>query len=112
MKDNLQVNFWRGQNPPPTIYHIWIKDNSKLLVFNGEEWLVFMDNQAVTDLIQEVLDKYETLLNATINGKPIKDNPVLVADDIETNFKGTFVQGTIKESIQKLDELLTTQFIE
>lgn len=112
MKDNLQVNFWRGQNPPPTIYHIWIKDNSKLLVFDGDEWLVFMDNQAVTDLMKEILDKYETLLNSTINGKPIKDNPVLDANDIETNLQGNFISGTIKNSLQKIDELLTTQFIE
>lgn len=112
MKDNLQVNFWRGQNPPPTIYHIWIKDNNKLLVFDGTEWLVFMDNQAVIDLMQDILEKYESLLSATVNGKPIKDNPILNADDIQTDLNGNFVSGTIKNSINILDTLLTTQFIE
>lgn len=112
MKDNLQVNFWRGQNPPPTIYHIWIKDNNKLLVFDGTEWLVFMDNQAVIDLMQDILEKYESFLSVTINGKPIKDNPVLNANDIQTDLNGNFVSGTIKNSISTLDTLLTTQFIE
>ena len=38
MINNRQVNLWRGNQEPPTIYHIWIKDNNKLLLYDGNNW--------------------------------------------------------------------------
>lgn len=76
--NNRQVNLWRGSNEPPTKYHIWIKDN-KLLHYNGEQWSVFVDSfESLEDLRQSVA-KIE---NSTINGKLIKNNPVLTSLDI------------------------------
>lgn len=76
--NNRQVNLWRGSNEPPTKYHIWIKDD-KLLLYNGEQWIVFVDNfESVSDLKKAI----EKLNNSTVNGKAIKDNPILTSLDI------------------------------
>lgn len=106
MINNRQVNLWRGNQEPPTIYHIWIKDNSKMLLYDGEEWVVFLDNKDILDRINEFLD-------STVNGKPIKDNPVLDGTDINLGSNGTFVSSnnTIAENVLRLDTLLTTQII-
>lgn len=76
--NNRQVNLWRGSSEPPTKYHIWIKDN-KLLLYNGEKWMVFVDN---FESLSEIQKAIENLSNSTVNGKPIKDNPVLSSLDI------------------------------
>lgn len=106
MINNKQVNFWRGDKEPPTIYHIWIKDNSKMLLYNDSEWVVFLDNK-------EIIEQVNNLLEATINGKAIKDNPTLTGEDIKLNKTGTYIESntTISDNIQKLDTLLTTQII-
>lgn len=107
MINNRQVNFWRGDKEPPTIYHIWIKDNSKMLLHNGTEWVVFLDNG---DLVSQVNE----LLNATINNKLIKDSPILYGTDITlgSNSNNFFNKDdTISKSIERLDTLLTTQII-
>ena len=92
MVNNKQVNFWRGDMTPPTIYHIWIKDNSKMLLYDGEKWVVFLDNKEIIDIldkIQEMLDnmqaKIDEIGNKTVNKKPIKTNPVLDGTDILVN---------------------------
>ena len=76
--NNRQVNLWRGSNEPPTKYHIWIKDD-KLLLYNGEQWIVFVDNfESISDLKKAI----EKLSNSTVNGRAIKDNPILTSLDI------------------------------
>lgn len=106
MINNRQVNLWRGNQEPPTIYHIWIKDNNKLLLYDGNNWKTFLNNE-------EVINKLNELLDSTINGKPIKDSPVLKGTDININADGSFISSnnTITESTLRLDTLLTTQII-
>lgn len=120
MVNNKQVNFWRGDMTPPTIYHIWIKDNSKMLLYNGEQWVVFLDNKEIIDIlnqIQEMLDnmkkEIENIGNKTVNKKPIKTNPVLDGTDITINGDGTFVvpTETLAQTALRFDRLLTTQII-
>lgn len=121
MVNNKQVNFWRGDQTPPTIYHIWIKDNSKMLLYNGLKWVVFLDSKEVIDAIeqfQEQLDKMQqditTLGNKTVNKKYIKDNPVLNGDDIFHTKNGQYISNfnTLSQSLNILDKLLTTQIFE
>lgn len=120
MVNNKQVNFWRGDMTPPTIYHIWIKDNSKMLLYNGEQWVVFLDNKEIIDIlnqIQEMLDnmkkEIENIGNKTVNKKPIKTNPVLDGTDIAINGNGTFIvpTETLAQTALRFDKLLTTQII-
>lgn len=121
MVNNKQVNLWRGDMTPPTIYHIWIKDNSKLLLYDGKKWVVFLDNKDVTDTINEILEQIEGLQtdiknlgNKTVNNKPIKDNPVLNGNDLLIGQSGNYINASdkVSESTIKLDSLLTTQIIE
>lgn len=121
MVNNKQVNFWRGDMTPPTIYHIWIKDNSKMLLYDGEKWIVFLDNKEVIDIlnkIQDMLDNMQNQIddigNKTVNKKPIKTNPVLDGTDISINGNGNFIVSTesVAQTAIKFDNLLTTQIIE
>ena len=121
MVNNRQVNFWRGDTIPPTIYHIWIKDNSKMLLFDGTQWVIFLDNKEILDLInkvQEKLDKMQAQItdlgNKTVNKKAIKDNPVLDGTDLLLGWTGNFVSATntVAQTAKRFDELFTTQIIE
>lgn len=121
MVNNKQVNFWRGDMTPPTIYHIWIKDNSKMLLYDGEKWVVFLDNKEIIDIldkIQEMLDnmqdKIDEIENKTVNKKPIKTNPVLDGTDILINATGNYVipTETLAQTALRLDNLLSTKMIE
>ena len=113
MIQNKQVNRWRGSDPPPTIYHIWIKDESKLLLYNGTEWVTFIDSTETIQIIQSILDRLDSLEGHTINNKKIVDNPVLSGSDIKNTYSGTFVSNTnsISDALSTIDKLITTQII-
>lgn len=46
--NNKQVNIWRGADPPPTIYHIWINQQRQLCLYDGEKWVAFLDNPGLS----------------------------------------------------------------
>lgn len=72
MINNRQVNLWRGNQEPPTIYHIWIKDN-KLLLYDGNNWKTFLDNESAVAAIQETLKKKANLVLGTV---PANELPI------------------------------------
>lgn len=72
MINNRQVNLWRGNQEPPTIYHIWIKDNNKLLLYDGNNWKTLSDESAVA-AIQETLKKKANLVLGTV---PVNELPI------------------------------------
>lgn len=119
--DNKQVNIWRGGLDPPTIYHVWIKDDSKMLLYNGEEWVIFIDDLTTVQRINELYNQVQTinqsinsLNNNTINNKKIINNPILEASDLILNRSGTFINSNenVANTIVELDTLLNTQIIE
>lgn len=121
MINNKQVNLWRGTNPPPTIYHVWIYNNEKILLYNGEEWVLFVDDiETVNKIIalQKQVDTIQTDLDqvrkSTVNSKPITENPVLTGEDLLLNKNGQFVNSeqTITKTIQILDSMFQTLIIE
>ena len=114
MVNNKQVNLWRGDQTPPTIYHIWVKDNSKLLLYDGEKWVVFLDNKDIIDTIESMLEQIEDLQSKTVNKKPIVSNPIINSTDIPTEVTGNYISNTdvVSQTILRFDKLLTTQIIE
>lgn len=121
MINNKQVNIWRGDQPPPTLTHIWINNNNQLLLYNGVKWVVFLDDNKIIDSINDITNHVTTLenslntiINSTINDKYIRDNPVLTGDDIMINVNGNYIKDTdsAKSAIVKLDTLIGTQVIE
>ena len=121
MINNKQVNLWRGDQEPPTLYHIWLKDNKQLLLYTGTEWKVFLDSSDTLEQIEEIFNllvslqnQINTINNNTINNKKISSNPVLDSQDIKIKTSGNFVQTnkTVDETIILIDQLLTTQIIE
>ena len=113
MINNRQVNIWRGSDTPPTIYHIWIKNDSQFLLYNGIEWKIFLDNAAVVDALEQFQQNIDSLTNATVNNKKIKDNPILDGQDIKTATNGTYINAndTLAFALNKIDTLLQTQII-
>lgn len=114
MINNKQVNIWRGSEEPPTIYHIWIKNESQLLLYNGTKWVIFIDSTQTIDTINSILTRVTALENNTINGKKLSTNPVLTGEDINNSKTGTYITSgdTVSNNLYKLDQLITTQFIE
>ena len=121
MINNKQINVWRGDQEPPTIYHVWLYNNTKLLLHNGTEWVIFIDDAATVTRIDELAEQIENVKQSvseleqhTINHIAISENPVLTGEDIMSNTTGSFLTGSdsIAQSLQKLDRLLTTQIIE
>ena len=35
---NKNISVWRGDNIPPTKYHLWLKNNGRLYVNIDEKW--------------------------------------------------------------------------
>lgn len=119
--NNKQVNLWRGTTEPPTIYHIWIYNDTQMKVYDGEKWTVFIDDAATIEKINQLIERVDNLeqdvsdLNsATVNGKQISTNPVLDGRDLKIEQDGTYVDSvnSLSTSIIKLDTLLSTQIIE
>lgn len=44
LANNRQVNVWRGDNAPPTIHHVWIKDDVNLFLYDEAQsnWIEFL----------------------------------------------------------------------
>ena len=110
MIKNKQVNLWRGDQAPPTLYHIWFKDERLLLRYDEEvkDWVVFLDSGHIAEVIAEFLD---TIDNMSINGHPISESPVLDGSDLLVGEDGHYVKqdDTLQEATLKLDSLLTTK---
>lgn len=110
---NKQVNLWRGPDPPPTLYHIWLKDENKLLRYDEElgDWVVFLDSGNIVKMISEFMESLDNILTSSINGYPIRDNPVLEAKDLLIGIDGNYFKKTnnIREVAKTFDTLMTTK---
>jgi len=82
MIKNKQVSIWRGPDPPPTLYHIWFKDEELLLRYDEEveDWVIFLDSGQITKVIADFISSVD---NLSINGHLITDSPVLDGSDIK-----------------------------
>lgn len=58
---NKNISVWRGDNTPPTQYHLWLKNNGKLYVNIDEKWQE-IDKDSVAQ-ITEILNQHATKLN-------------------------------------------------
>jgi hypothetical protein len=91
MIKNKQVSIWRGPDPPPTLYHIWFKDEELLLRYDEveQDWVVFLDSGQIARVIAEFIDSVD---NLTINGHLITDNPVLDSSDLKVGQDGHYIK--------------------
>lgn len=70
--NNKNISVWRGDNTPPTQYHLWLKNDGKLYVNIDEQWQE-IDKDSVSQ-ITEILNQHATKL----------DNHQTALDDINT----------------------------
>lgn len=65
---NKNISVWRGDNTPPTQYHLWLKNNGKLYVNIDEKWQE-IDKDSVAQITETLnqhatkLDNHQTALN-------------------------------------------------
>lgn len=119
MINNKQVNIWRGDDFPPTIYHVWVYKDQSILLYNGTEWVTFVNDLETVNKILELEKKVnqinsdvDKLNKSTINDKLITDNPVLTGNDISSNVSGNLIKNnTVGESLSILDSTMTTLII-
>lgn len=119
MINNKQVNLWRGTDTPPTIYHIWIYNNSEMRLYNGTEWVTFIDEIFILERLQLLEDKVTTnienidkIINFTINNKKISTNPTISSKDVPSSFTGLVGGNNVEEKLICANNLLTTLIIE
>ena len=119
MIKNKQINVWRGDDHPPTIYHLWILEDLKIRLHNGIEWVEFITNASIGQDLVEIIASIESLEsfmnNSTVNGEPIKNNPILDAEHFNTTIKdGVYIKenDNVAQALKKHDELLRTKYIE
>lgn len=118
MINNKQVNIWRGSDPPPTIYHVWIWNDLAIKLYDGTEWVTFTDNVSLINQLNALLERVialEDFMNSsTINNYKIKNNPVLDAKDLKTANSGNFINANdnIADTLSKIDKLLDIEIIE
>lgn len=88
LKINKNISVWRGNNTPPTEYHLWIKNDNEIYIFNGEEWVnVHQDISTGLESIYEIL--YQQYSKVTLSSnKTIIEKGVLT--DITISWKITF----------------------
>lgn len=58
---NKNISVWRGILPPPTQYHIWIRDENSLLKFDKDtrRWVNLLENVSYSkDGLMSKEDKY------------------------------------------------------
>ena len=70
--NNKNISVWRGDNTPPTQYHLWLKNDGKLYVNIDEQWQE-IDKDSISQ-ITEILNQHATKL----------DNHQTALDDINT----------------------------
>ena len=94
---NKNISVWRGDNTPPTQYHLWLKNEGKLYVNIDEKWQE-IDKDSVAQ-ITETLNQHATKL----------DNHQTVLEDIDSTLKckADLVDGKIPlEQLGNLDMVL------
>ena len=70
--NNKNISVWRGDNTPPTQYHLWLKNDGKLYVNIDEQWQE-IDKDSISQ-ITEILNQHTAKL----------DNHQTALDDINT----------------------------
>lgn len=89
-KLNKNVSVWRGDKTPPTNYHIWIKPDGNIYIYNGTYWEI--NN---TDLITDVYNE----LNIAIQ------NEIARATKTESSLQ-TALNNEINRSLEEDKKLL------
>lgn len=79
--NNKNISVWRGDNTPPTQYHLWLKNDGKLYVNIDEQWQE-IDKDSISQ-ITEILNQHTAKL----------DNHQTALDDINTLHNKLWTSG-------------------
>lgn len=72
MNINKNIAVWRGDNVPPTIYHIWIKSDNSIWLYKKDRWANI--NQETQESLSDI---YEVLYNQHSQISFTSDNAII-----------------------------------
>lgn len=114
---SFTISIWRGNDTPPTNYHLWIYNDEEIRLYKNNQWITILDDEQSAETIKEILTRLTTIENsfnsATINNKSISSSPVLNSTDIKNVNSGIYINGgsSLEDNLLKIDTLLQTQII-
>lgn len=76
---NRQVNIWRGNEFPPTIHHVWIRNDTSLYLYDSQinQWVSFMEYpgiQVIQDKSSIKIQTGDTYFKLAASGDAISIN--------------------------------------
>ncbi len=74
MNINKNISVWRGDTTPPTEYHLWIKSDNTVYIFDGYEWKEVLDQ----------ITKERLELENVTNDAQVKRSEMGVANGVAT----------------------------
>lgn len=78
---NKNVSVWRGNNTPPTDYHLWIKSDGNMFINDGQE---FQDYKVVSGVDQDIKDINNVLYSQYTSAK-ITVNPTIIEKGVNNS---------------------------
>lgn len=60
---NKNISVWRGSEPPPTKYHVWVKTDNSIYLHNGQDW---EEISADSSRLSQLEDKVEKITTGNI----------------------------------------------
>ena len=60
---NKNISVWRGNNPPPTDYHLWERTDGSIYTRVDDDWLQLTSptDKITLDRIERIVDKLNNL---------------------------------------------------
>lgn len=84
---NKNISVWRGNEAPPTIYHVWVKEDNSIYLHNGTDWEITIDKY-IYDKVQEFIDHQGHFPQV----KPMSDG---ISDLIDGEFQLNYIEEDV-----------------
>lgn len=84
---NKNISVWRGNNTPPTEYHLWIKDDNSIWLYYQEQW------HNITEYLQLATPEQNGLMSSSDKSK---------LDNIENNAQVNVIESISIDNIKQI----------
>lgn len=93
MNINKSISIWRGNNTPPTIYHLWIKEDNTQWLYKEDKWV--SANEQIEESLQDV---YEVLYTQH-SQVSLSATPTIIEKGVSTSITANWVTKFNNEEI-------------
>lgn len=81
---NKNISIWRGSQAPPTIHHVWIKEDNSIYLHNGTDWEITID--------KDIYDKVQEFINHQGHFPQVKPMSDGISDLIDGEFQLNYIE--------------------